>query len=153
MKSKSKNQKKDLLADPPSPVAKPFSSRHGWLLAFLAVVVFLGTWGIFELVVWSKLPQQLIGTWVVVEGPSEYKDAIFDFYRNGTMEGKVNMMGDTGIIKASVRVEGNKIYSTSRHPQTGETKTQVQIIRTLTATELVVEDEQGKILKMKRAEQ
>src|SRR5205807_2192465 len=58
----------------------------------------------------------------------------------GTMVGRVNQAGHLAIVNATVRIEDNNIYSTTRHPQTGEEKTTVQTIRTLTAKELVVED-------------
>jgi hypothetical protein len=57
-----------------------------------------------------------------------------------------------GIVAARIRVDGNCIYATTRRPETGEEATRVQIIRTLTAKELVLEDERGNPLKMERAE-
>jgi uncharacterized protein (TIGR03066 family) len=151
MKTRKRNQKNKQLGGPQQTVARPSPSRRGrWLLIALALVVCAATWGFFELVVWNTLPSELVGKWVVVKGPPEYRDAIFDFHRNGTMEGRINVKGNEFIIKANVRVEGDKIHSTSKNPTTGEEKTQVQIIRSLTATELVVEDEQGKVTKMER---
>jgi uncharacterized protein (TIGR03066 family) len=115
----------------------------------VAVLTFLGTWTFFEWVVWARVPSELVGKWVVTEGPQE--GATFDFHRNGTMVGRVNAGGREAIINAQVRVEDKKIYSTTKNPQTGQEDTRVLVIRTLTARELVVEDEQGQVLKMERA--
>lgn len=147
MKNKATQRNAHRQAAQPAPIV----TRRGLLLILIAVGVCLATWALFEFVIWSQLPSRLVGKWSVVSGPAEYEGAVFDFYRNGTMEGRVNLKGDLGIIKAKVRVEGDKIHSTSKHPKTGEEKTQVQIIRSLTDTELVVEDEQGKLMKLQRA--
>ncbi len=133
----------------PTEPAQSFSRRHRLLLAILALAVGGATWAVFEFVVWNKLPAELVGKWVVVEGPQE--GATFDFYRSGTMVGVINVRGKEGHINARIRVEGTKIYSTTRHPKTGEQMTRVQVIRVLTAKELVLQDEQGQILKMERA--
>jgi hypothetical protein len=49
-------------------------------------------------------------------------------------------------------VEDRKIYSTTTNPNTGQDETRVLTIHTLTARNLVVEDEQGQVLKMERAD-
>jgi uncharacterized protein (TIGR03066 family) len=126
-------------------------SRLKWLLlALVALAAFVGTWAFLERVVWARIPPELVGKWVVTEGPQE--GATFDFHRNGTMVGKVNADGNEAIVNAQVRVEDKKIYSTTRNPHTGRDDTRVLTIRTLTARELVVEDQQGKVLKMERAQ-
>lgn len=133
--------------------AAPASPGMGWkrpvLLGVAVLLAFAGTWAVFELVIWNKLPAQLVGKWVVMDGPQE--GATFDFFRNGTMVGTVNIQGREGIVKATVRVEGDKIFSTTRNPGTGLDDTRVQTIRSLTDIELVVEDGQGKQLRMRRA--
>jgi uncharacterized protein (TIGR03066 family) len=148
---KAKRKKQQNLTVPrrsPPPVASP--SRHGWPLVLLALLIGAGTWAFFEFVVWNKIPAELVGKWVVTEGPQE--GATFDFYRNGTMVGKVNAGGKEGIVNAHIRVEDKKIYSTTTNPQTRKDDTTLLIIRTLTARELVVEDERRQPLKMERAE-
>lgn len=132
---------------PPTPASSPWPRRL--LLILLAVLATGGAWAVAEFVMEPTIPRELVGKWVVVEGPQE--GATFDFFRDGTMVGKVNLGGKEGIIKATVRVEGNKILSTTKNPQTGKDDTRTQVIRTLNDKELVVEDEQGKLLKMERA--
>jgi hypothetical protein len=119
-------------------------------MALVGLTIASGTWALFELVVWNQLPSELVGKWVVTEGPQE--GATFDFYRTGTMVGRINADGKEAIVKARIRVEDKKIYSITTNPHTGRDDTTVLIIRTLTSTRLDVEDSQGKLLKMERAE-
>ena len=121
--------------------------RH-LLLALLALLIASSVVAFFEFVV-PQVPSELIGKWVVVEGPQE--GATFDFFRNGTMQGRVNMGGKEGIVDARIRVHGKNLVSATKHPLTGAEDVRTQIIRTLTAKELVLEDQQGKLLKMKPA--
>lgn len=120
------------------------------VLGTLLLLMGSGTWAFFEFVVWNKLPGELVGAWEVVHGPPEYKEAVFKFYRSGKMVGHLNDNGNLRIMNAEVRVDGNKIFITTRRPSTGEEKTIVQHVRTLTANRLVVEDEQGQRLSMER---
>jgi uncharacterized protein (TIGR03066 family) len=121
------------------------------LLVLLALVVGGAAWALFELVIWDKLPAQLVGKWAVVEGPQE--GATFDFYRNGTMVGRVNLGGKEGIINARVVVEGDTLLITTQHPTTKLDDTKKQTIKTLNAKELVLQDERGNVFKMERADE
>jgi uncharacterized protein (TIGR03066 family) len=109
-----------------------------------------GTWAVFEFVIWSKVPSALLGKWVVEGG--EQDGANFDFFRDGTMVGRVNLRGSEGIIKARVRVEGDKLILITQNSQTGQTVLRTQRIRTLTRTELVLEDGKGQLTRMSRAD-
>ncbi len=100
--------------------------------------------------VWARVPPELVGKWVVREGPQE--GATFDFHRGGTMVGHVNAGGNEAIVKARIRVQDKAIYSTTTNPHTGHEDTMVLNIRALTARDLVVEDPQGQVLKMERAD-
>jgi uncharacterized protein (TIGR03066 family) len=96
----------------------------------------------------SKLPKELLGKWVVVEGPQE--GALFEFFPDGKMIAKLNVKGNEAIVNATVRVENKKLLSTTENPQTGKEDTQVLLIRTMTAKEFVVEDGKGELFKMRR---
>jgi hypothetical protein len=133
----------------PPQVAVKRSWKRPLLLALTVLLAFGATWAFCELVLWSKVPSELVGKWVVTEGPQV--GATFDFYRSGTMVGRVNDAGNEAIVNASIRVEDKKIYSTTRNPQTGRDDTMVLTIRTLGPNALVV-DGQGQILIMERAE-
>jgi uncharacterized protein (TIGR03066 family) len=96
----------------------------------------------------TKLPKDLLGKWVVVEGP--LKGAAFEFFPDGKMLAKLNIEGKELIINATVRVENKQLLSTTKNPQSGKEDTRVLPIRTMTSTEFVVEDDQGKLIKMQR---
>jgi uncharacterized protein (TIGR03066 family) len=149
MKHSAKNKKQP--ARPPSlPTPAPGASPRRWLVIGLGVLLTAGvTWAVFEYYVWATTPSELVGKWVVTEGPD--KGGTVDFYRNGTMVAKVNQQGMEGIIEAKIRVEDNKIYVTTRHQQTGEVGTRVQTIKVLDENRLVLLDERGMSVKMERA--
>ena len=134
----------------PSQVVVKRSWKRPLLLALCVLLACGATWAFCEFVLWNKVPPELVGKWTVTEGPQV--GATFDFYRGGTMVGRVNSDGNEAIVNASVRVEDKKIYSTTRNPHTGQDDTMVLTIRALTATQLTVEDGQGQLLKMERVE-
>lgn len=103
-----------------------------------------------EYVVWAKIPSQLVGKWVVEGGKQD--GATLDFFRDGSMVGRMNHEGMEARINARVRLDGEKLYVTSTNPNTKSDETKIQIIRTLTASRLEIEDEQGNIWRMSRAE-
>src|SRR5262245_55932537 len=98
MSSKTKKQNKDQMAPRPAPARSLFARYRGALLLLLALGAAGATWAVFEFVVWAKVPSELVGKWVVMEGPDE--GGTIDFYRNGTMVAKVNLAGRLGIIEA-----------------------------------------------------
>ena len=119
------------------PQTKSFLKQWAFVGSFLLLIVAAGgTWAFLELVVWNKIPSELVGKWVVIDGPQE--GATFDFYRSGQMIGQVNQGGQLGIVNATIRVEGDTIKSTTKNPRTGGELTVLQHIRTLTPKELVV---------------
>jgi hypothetical protein len=133
------------------PTQPPSNSWRRRLPLLVAALVAGGaTWAIFEFVVWSPLPTALVGKWVIEGGKQDGAD--FDFYANGTMRGRVNVQGFERPLEARVWVRDGVLYSTTQHPLTGKDETRAQKILNLTSTDLVLEDEQGKILRLSRAE-
>jgi uncharacterized protein (TIGR03066 family) len=126
-------------------VGAPLRRRVLLVLCFVGAA--LGSWALFERLMPNKLPAELLGKWVVQGG--EQDGATFDFYRNGTMVGRVNVQGREGIINASVRVEDNVLFATTVNPHT---KAEDSTILRLDAAELVLEDDRGQRLRMQRAE-
>lgn len=118
------------------------------VVAFVLMVS--STWALFEFVIWNNIPSELVGKWEVADGPQE--GATFDFYRSSKMIGHINQGGNLAVVNAQVRVDANKIYSTTINPRTGQETTTVQTIKTLTAHELIVEDKNGARLRMTRAQ-
>jgi uncharacterized protein (TIGR03066 family) len=153
MKSNTSIHKKKRARTPPGPVGLPpqTRSRRGTLILVLcALLLGGGTWAFFEYVVWATTPAELVGKWVVTDGPDE--GGTVDFYRNGTMVAKVNNRGMEGIIEARIRVEDKKIHVTTRHQQTGAEGTRVQTIKVLDGSHLVLEDERGVSIRLERAD-
>ena len=103
-----------------------------------------------EFVVWNKLPPELVGKWVVQGG--EQDGATFDFYRSGAMVGRINLRGKEGIINAQAAVDGDVLLITTQNPQTRRDETKKQTIKTLSATQLVLQDDQGNRFRMERAD-
>ncbi len=134
----------------PRPQPTP-SSPWRWPLLVLCMVLAAGaTWAVLEFAGWSRIPHALVGKWVVEGG--EQDGATFDFHRDGTMIGRINLNGKEGIIKARVRADGDQLFITTQNPNTGRDDTRAQTIKTLTRTELVLEDSQGRAFRMKRAD-
>jgi uncharacterized protein (TIGR03066 family) len=153
--SKYSQSKRQLRRGPqPTPTAKNAlgNSRRWVLLGLCLLGVAGGTWAVLEFVVWNAVPSALVGKWEVVDGPPEYKDATFEFHRSGKMAGRLNDDGMLRLLDATVRVEDDKIYSTTRHRTTGQELTTVHTIVTLGAREFVVEDQKGKRITMRRAD-
>jgi uncharacterized protein (TIGR03066 family) len=113
-------------------------------LVLAAVVAF----AVLRFVILSRVPQALLGKWLVVGG--EMDGATLEFFRDGTMIGKVNMDGKEGTIKGKVEVDGDTLRITSTNPFTRRPETDVQTIRTLTEDRLVLEDRKGTVLSMQR---
>jgi uncharacterized protein (TIGR03066 family) len=149
-KSTKSNKQMRRAEQTPLPAKTAGGNARRWVFLGLALVLAAGaTWAFFEYVVWATTPSELVGKWVVTEGPDE--GGTVDFYRNGTMVAKVNNRGYEGIIEAKIRVEDKKIHVTTRHQKTGELGTRVQTIKVLDGTRLILEDERGKSVKLERA--
>jgi uncharacterized protein (TIGR03066 family) len=150
MKHKSKPKANPI---PPAPVAHAQKGTSWKLRALLGLCLLVsagGTWAITEFVVWNKLPQELVGKWEVVQGPPEFEEAEVQFHRSGKMIGHFNDRGMDRPMEADVRVEGDKLYITTRRPSTGEEHVSVQTIRTLNERQLIVADERGMVIRMAR---
>jgi hypothetical protein len=141
---------------PTPPVTNAGGNNRRWVVLGLGLIVAAGgSWALMEFVVWNKvfwneMPAELVGKWVVTEGPDE--GGTIDFYRNGNMVAVVNLQGKTGIVKASIRVEEKKIHATLTNQLTREKGTRIQTIKVLTNERLVLEDELGNSIKMRRAD-
>ncbi len=125
--------------------------RPWWHWAVIVVCVLAGAatgYFIFDQYVWARVPPELVGTWGVEGG--EQDGATLEFQRNGEFRGRVNNRGREEIIKSQVTAAGNVLRFTSAHPTTGQVSVQTQTIKKLTATELVLEDEKGRVFRCVR---
>lgn len=132
----------------PPPVSVP--GRFVRYLMLVACLVFAAgaTWAFMEFVVWNRLPSELVGKWVVVEG--EQQGATLDFHRNGKMIGRFDNRGNLSIVDAQVAVEGDTLWVTTFHPTTKVEMKKKQIIQTLDAKELVLQDQKKRVLRLER---
>jgi hypothetical protein len=129
--------------------AKPMLPR--WAILTLCLLLSCGgSWALFEFVIVSRLPPELVGKWEVSEG--KHRGAVFDFSRRGTLEAHFdssdpNMMN---VVQADVAVQDERLLVTTQNPNTRRYETRVCAIRELTANSLIVEFEKGDVFKMVR---
>lgn len=154
MKRSMRGDKPGRMDTRPGPQPERPAAASSWLPWAAGLVILVATagatWALFEFVILSRIPGALVGKWVVEGG--EQDGATFDFYRDGTMRGRINVGGKEGIIHARVRVEGDKMHTTTRNPSTGKDETRTQTIRSLSERELVLADDRGEVLRMTRAD-
>jgi uncharacterized protein (TIGR03067 family) len=136
------------------------TSRWKWACVLLFVALTAGTsYAVVYFFVLTRIPHQLVGTWVVMEvkvgGGEKSNEALkggrMQFHRDGTMILQTNMDGKGYTIKATVEVEDETLRITSVNPNNkNETATDVHTIRTLEGDRLVIEDRKGTMLVMER---
>jgi hypothetical protein len=144
-----RSRRKDPQIAPSTP-----AKRNGLFIALCLVIgltAFGATWAFAELVLWNKLPGDLVGKWVVEGG--EQDGATFDFYRNGSMVGHVNLKGTEGVVQATAVVKDGNLRTTTRNPNTGDQETRSQKIVRLDRKQLILQDERGIRLRLARADE
>jgi hypothetical protein len=124
----------------------------GRVILFSLCVILAGgaTWAAFEFVIWSKLPPELVGNWVVVGGKED--GATFDFSRNGGLEAHFNKGGMDQVLQGKVAVADKTMHITTRNPHTGQEDIKTCRIKELTDKSLVVEFPTGEVFTMARAQ-
>jgi hypothetical protein len=143
--------KSPLRSRPKSPQARPrpsFRRRAAVLLLGLLLLAAGGTWAVLKFVVGNRLPGELAGTWVVVEG--ELEGTTLEFRPDGSLLGRSPSGAGVRVLEGEVAARGRTLSITARDTQTGENLTLVNTIRTLGPRELVLEDEQGTLLRLER---
>jgi uncharacterized protein (TIGR03066 family) len=110
-----------------------------------------GIWAVLEFVVWTRLPQEFVGKWVVIEG--QMKGTTMEFHRDGSLVGR-SRQGDLEIVlEAQATVEGRMMFITSKNRATGQDEIAVHTIRALGPREMVLEDEEHQLLKLARVDE
>jgi hypothetical protein len=135
---------------PPAAVPAPKQKRRWWLGLFLLLCL-VGSATLSYLVfshVGESVPRELAGIWQVTEGPLQ--GATLEFRRDGTVVASKSERGTRSISKSSARVDGKKIFLTSRDDLSGQEDTVVQVIVRLTEDELIIRDMDKHIYRMKR---
>jgi uncharacterized protein (TIGR03066 family) len=167
LKDKGERATLDLYFGPKAPPGKEgewiqTAPGKGWFVYFRIYgpkeAAFDGSWkpGDFEEVKdtsagANNLPAKLVGKWVVKGG--ELDGATFEFRSDGSMIGRVNLGGKEGMIEARVRVAGDRLFTVTRHPNTGKDDTSTLIIKELNARELSLQDERGRLFTLIRAQE
>ena len=137
----------------------PKSSKLKWLLGLtLILLAGAGAYAILHFYVLTRIPLAMVGTWVVTDvkatGEGRSNEALTGgrmyFHRDGTVVVQANMDGKGYTIKATAAVEGDVLRITSVNPNTGQSATDVQTIRTLAKDQLIIEDRKGTVLTMER---
>jgi uncharacterized protein (TIGR03066 family) len=144
MSRKSRKRAANGLAVAPAP-------RFRWLRRCVVVLLVVGviagaSYALFDHVLPSRLPREMLGTWRVVDG--KMRGATLEFRRDGTMFGKFEQ--DDNTIEATVEVDGKTLRTTTTNPYTKRSDTWAQTIVTLTRTEFVTEEPKGTRIRMER---
>ena len=139
----------------PQQARKPDSTNSApallprWAIITLCLVLaFGGTLAFCEYFVFSKIPTELVGQWVIQGGPQH--GATFDFSRRGTLEAHLNGQGFDHPLNGTIAVEDKEMRITTRNPHTNLDETRTCIIRELTAESLIVEFDKNETFKMVR---
>ena len=121
--------------------------RRGWLFLLLCLVgSTVVSFVVFKYVA-PSIPQELVGTWEVTEGP--LKAATLEFRWYGTLIATSNGK-DHEKTTQTVKVVGNVILMSSKDASTGKDDTVAQTILKLTEDELVIRDEDRRTYHLKR---
>jgi uncharacterized protein (TIGR03066 family) len=131
----------------PKPAAGLGNRRVFLILAICLIGSAIASYLIVKYIA-SAVPQELVGTWQVTDGP--LKDATLEFLWYGTAIATEYVNGKKEITRQSVKVTGSKILLTSWDDKTGKEDTVSQTILKLTNDELVFRDENRRIYTLKR---
>jgi uncharacterized protein (TIGR03066 family) len=131
------------------PTGAKFTSRFWACLVLALVATGAGTLGVFEFFIWNKVPPALVGKWQVEDGA--LGGGTFEFFRNGNLVIlHKNQNQDASQIKGRAFVEGKTLHTTMRNPVARRDQTQTITIIELTANSLILEFENGDVLRMVR---
>jgi uncharacterized protein (TIGR03066 family) len=124
----------------PAPTkTRPPSSELRWLLLLACLVVSLAaTYFVLTTYVWPPIPDSMVGTWEVKGG--EMGGTRMTFHRDGTFSSMVTIEGRDIPIEAHVELHDKTLRFTIVNGLTRREETKTQTIRSLTETEMIVEE-------------
>jgi hypothetical protein len=127
------------------------------------------TFAVVEIFWPTRIPPELRGTWVVVDGAADLKGDTLEIFRTGAMIGRKRGHGATApdsgtltsrpratkaieppLIRGRVRLHENSLRITALNPLTDNEVTDVQTILDWSDDKLVLESQQGELLIMQR---
>jgi len=158
-KQKRKDRKKTPAAVPTNanPGAVPERKPRRWFrwllaAAFLFIAASL-TYGLIDYVLFPRIPAELVGTWRVQGGPQN--GVILHFDRNGDFEARYALGDKQGGVHARAEIDSSdhkKLRIVSTNSKTGRRMTKIHIIRSLTESEMLLEDPTGTVSRLIRLE-
>jgi hypothetical protein len=160
-KIKAKRLRKDPRTAPARPSPDAPAARRGiprrWLVWLMTLACLLGgalsTYYLIEFVLWPRIPAELVGQWQAKDG--RQAGVVLEFWPNGAFQARVNFAGKAGGVNARAEfddADAKLLHIISVNPQTGKEEAKTHIIRSLTETELVMEDATGEVTRFVRLE-
>jgi hypothetical protein len=125
-----------------------FSTSTWLLLGLCLAVAGLGTAAFRDYR--TRIPRELIGLWEVEDGPQ--KLSTFEFFADGTLEVQRQYKSKFASQKVQIAVIDKTLVTITKTALTKEETKSDSIIRELTADTLILELENGDVLKMVRIE-
>jgi hypothetical protein len=117
-----------------------------WLLVLACLVGgYVATCVLVENVLWPRIPSALAGKWHAQDSKQE---VTLEFSRNGAFTARATLAGKEGVVYARAQLDDaneKALHIISVNPQTKEEVKKTHIIRSLTKTELVMEDPTGEV--------
>jgi hypothetical protein len=140
-------------ASPPGHAQPTRSKGRLWLIMLLcllgsAVVSFVAFKYVVPGILGAGIPPELVGTWQVTEGNLQGATLEISWY--GTATAVLYKQGKKEITNSSAKVVGKILLLTSRDATTGAEETVAQNILQLTPDELIIQDEDRNVYRMKR---
>jgi uncharacterized protein (TIGR03066 family) len=137
-KKEGSREKQRNAAPAPAKAAVP-SSMYRWLVLLSCLAVAGGaTYFVLTTYVIAQIPAEIVGTWQVKGG--EMDGTKMTFYRDGSFTSMVTIEGRDIPIEARVTVRDKTLQFSIVNGLSGKRETKTQTIRSLTETEMVVEE-------------
>jgi uncharacterized protein (TIGR03066 family) len=139
-KGKKEPSREQLGSPTPAPTKEAsVSSVRRWLVLLCCLAVGgAGTYFVLNAYIFPKLPDSVVGTWQVTGG--ELNGTQMTFHRDGTFSSIVTIDGRDIPIEARVALHDKTLRFTIVNGFTGKQETKTQTVRSLTETEMIVEE-------------
>ena len=92
---------------------------------------------------------KIIGTWEVVKGGGLPAGSTLEFAKDGKLKINVKADGKTSSLEGTYKVDDDKLTTTGKGANDKETTVTVKITK-LTGSELILEDEKGRLFELKK---
>jgi hypothetical protein len=166
---KNQQRSRSAAAHAPATERRPWLSRRTQIVltAILSAAV---TYWLLDNVILTRLPTAILGKWEVTQG--ELEGFTMEFFRNGSMRSRIINEGQVYIIDANAQVDDDMLEETTYAvpdvakrksvwqtfvnlftSEQGAEQTIVRRIVGLTPTQLVLENQDGRTLKLERRRQ